>query len=105
MTATSFDVITAISFFAVAYLGGITTVTGAILAGLLVSQGVSVHLLSSAVGIPGNYQPLLAAIGVLATVTGNPDGIAGFMHRKWENFVEGRRFIPGALQLRREGAP
>jgi branched-chain amino acid transport system permease protein len=105
VTATSFDVITAISFFAVAYLGGITTVTGAILAGLLVSQGVSVHLLSSAVGIPGNYQPLLAAIGVLATVTGNPDGIAGFMHRKWENFVEGRRFIPGALQLRREGAP
>ena len=64
VTATEFDAITAVSMFAVAYLGGITTVTGAILAGTGI-RGNWVHLLNSLIGVPTSYQPLLAGVGVL----------------------------------------
>jgi branched-chain amino acid transport system permease protein len=86
VTSDEFDAITAVSIFAGAYLGGITTVTGAVLAGTLVSQGLGIHVLNALIGVPNTYQPLLAGVGVLGTVLGNPDGIAGFMHRKWDSF-------------------
>ena len=68
----------AISFLAVAYLGGITTVTGAVIGGLLVSQGFLMHLVTSLFGISSDFQLLFAGLAVLVTVTANPDGIAGF---------------------------
>jgi branched-chain amino acid transport system permease protein len=103
VTATEFDAITAVSMFAVAYLGGITTVTGAILAGTLVSEGLGVHLLNSLIGVPPTNQPLLAGVGVLGTVLGNPDGIAGFMHRKWDGFGHWRGGRP-AVSVKRHDA-
>ena len=102
VTATEFDAITAVSMFAVAYLGGITTVTGAMLAGLLVSEGIGIHLLNTLVGIPTTYQPLLAGVGVLGTVLGNPEGIAGFMHGKWDGFGRWRGGRPAVSVKRRD---
>ncbi len=96
VTSSEFDAITAVSIFAGAYLGGITTVTGAMIAGTLVAQGLGIHVLNSLIGVPDTYQPLLAGVGVLGTVLGNPDGIAGFMHRKWDNVGRWRngRLVP-----------
>lgn len=78
VTATRFTEFLAISFLAVAFLGGITTVTGAVIGGLLVSQGVMMLLITSIFGISSDFQLLLAGIAVLFTVIANPDGIAGF---------------------------
>jgi branched-chain amino acid transport system permease protein len=78
VTSTRFTEFLAISFLAVAFLGGITTVTGAVIGGLLVSQGILMHLITSLFGISSDFQLLLAGLAVLVTVVTNPDGIAGF---------------------------
>jgi branched-chain amino acid transport system permease protein len=78
VTANRFDEFTAITFLGVAYLGGITTVTGAVIGGLLVSQGFMMHTVTTLFGIGSDFQTLVAGIAVVATVIGNPDGMAGF---------------------------
>lgn len=77
VTANRFDEFTAITFLGVAYLGGITTVTGAVIGGLLVSQGFMMHTVTTLFGIGSDFQTLVAGIAVVATVIGNPDGMAG----------------------------
>lgn len=78
VTSSRFDYFTAILFLATAYLGGITTVTGAVIGGLLMSQGVMMYTVITLFGISSDFQTLVAGIAVIATVIGNPDGIAGF---------------------------
>ncbi|MCK6212122.1 ABC transporter permease [Georgenia sp. EYE_87] len=73
-----FTELMAISMLAVAFLGGITTVTGAVIAGLLVSQGILMHAVTSLFGISSDFQLLFAGLAVLVTVVANPSGIAGF---------------------------
>lgn len=78
VTAARFDYFTAILFLATAYLGGITTVTGAVIGGLLMAQGLLMYTITTLFGISSDFQTLVAGIAVIATVIGNPDGIAGF---------------------------
>jgi branched-chain amino acid transport system permease protein len=77
VTANRFDEFAAITFLGVAFLGGITTVSGAVLGGLLVSQGFMMYTVTTLFGIGTDFQILVAGIAVVATVIGNPDGMAG----------------------------
>ena len=77
VTAGDFGVVSALAFVAFAYLGGITTVTGAIIGGLLVTQGLGIQVGNSLFGIPVSYQQFIAGLALLQTITFNPDGIAG----------------------------
>ena len=77
VTANRFDEFAAITFLGIAFLGGITTVSGAVLGGLLVSQGFMMYTVTTLFGIGTDFQILLAGIAVVATVIGNPDGMAG----------------------------
>jgi branched-chain amino acid transport system permease protein len=102
VTSTRFTEFLAISFLAVAFLGGITTVTGAVIGGLLVSQGLLMHLITSAFGISSDFQLLLAGAAVLVTVITNPDGIAGFFRDRVARLRMPGRRAPAAVRSPRQ---
>lgn len=77
VTYTRFDAMTAVAFLAFAYLGGITTVTGAIVGGILVTQGIGFLSMREWFGLSDNYTLLVAGLAVIVTVVLNPNGISG----------------------------
>jgi branched-chain amino acid transport system permease protein len=79
---TQFGSANALVVLAFAYFGGITMVTGALLAGLGASQGLLPHALDQWLGLSGNWAVLIGAIGLILTLLTNPDGLAGTAYRK-----------------------
>jgi branched-chain amino acid transport system permease protein len=79
---TQFGSANALVVLAFAYFGGITMVTGALLAGLGASQGLLPHALDQWFGLSGNWAVLIGAIGLILTLLTNPDGLAGTAYRK-----------------------
>jgi branched-chain amino acid transport system permease protein len=77
VTAGRFGVVAALSFVAFAYLGGITTVSGAVFGGLLVTEGLVIHAVNVWFGVPTDYQLLIAGLALILTIMFNPLGIAG----------------------------
>ncbi len=72
----SFEVNTGILLFATAYLGGITSIGGAAVAGAIAPLGFVYVLLQNHINF-GQWYALIAGIGLILTVMNNPDGIAG----------------------------
>jgi branched-chain amino acid transport system permease protein len=72
-----FDVFASLSFLAFAYMGGISSVSGAVVGGFLVTNGLVFTALDDWFGLPLNYAPLVGGLGLIATVVLNPNGIAG----------------------------
>jgi branched-chain amino acid transport system permease protein len=72
-----FDYLQSLVFFAYAYLGGISSVTGAIIGGLIVSGGLLWTFLIEVVGISSDFTFLLGGIGLIAAAIFAPDGAAG----------------------------
>jgi ABC-type branched-subunit amino acid transport system permease subunit len=72
----SFTVFVSISILATAYIGGITSVSGAIVSGLLASGGLFFYGMSTWISSFGNYQLLLAGVGLVIVTMVNPGGIA-----------------------------
>ena len=79
--SSNFSVTVALSFVAFAYLGGITTVSGAIIGGLLSTEALIAYLGQRALGLSANTMLVLAGLLLILTVVQNPDGIAGVMMR------------------------
>jgi branched-chain amino acid transport system permease protein len=77
VTAGRFGIVTALGFVAFAYLGGITTVSGAVLRGMLVTEGLVIHAVNRWFGVPIAYQLLIAGLALILTIMFNPQGIAG----------------------------
>jgi len=73
---TPFDVFVSLSALATAYIGGITSVSGALIAGALASGGLVFFAIDEIVNIT-SAELLLAGVGVVLTAVLNPDGIAG----------------------------
>ena len=74
VTYTRFDAMTAVAFLAFAYLGGISTVTGAMIGGVLATQGVGFLALQTWFGLDDHYTLLIAGLSVISAVVFNPDG-------------------------------
>ena len=83
-----------LTFFAFAYLGGISGVSGAVAAGFLVPGGVMFTILDSVFGIPGEFAPILGGIGLILTAILNPEGIAGGFRVSIEQMRSKRRGVP-----------
>jgi branched-chain amino acid transport system permease protein len=83
LSADSFTVFVGLDMLAVAYLGGITSLSGAVLAGILGPLGILYVVLNSSFNL-GQYYQLVAGLGLLLTAILNQEGIAGEMHRNWE---------------------
>jgi branched-chain amino acid transport system permease protein len=94
VTSDQFVAMMSVSILAVAYLGGISTISGAVIAGTLVVGGVGFALIDEVVNL-GQYEPLIAGLGLVITAILNPEGISGVM-RATAKSVRLRldRFIP-----------
>jgi ABC-type branched-subunit amino acid transport system permease subunit len=72
----TFDVVTSILIFGTCYIAGITTVSGALLAGLVGSGGLLFVFINSHVQL-SNYYLLVSGIALIFTVIRHPEGIGG----------------------------
>jgi branched-chain amino acid transport system permease protein len=75
--ADKFDYLKSLTFFAFAYLGGISSVTGAISGGFLVGGGLVFTFLAEVLGIPPEFTLILGGIGLIFAAVRNPEGFAG----------------------------
>jgi branched-subunit amino acid ABC-type transport system permease component len=77
LSETSFGTFVSVSFLAIAFIGGVGRVSGAVLAGLLLaSGGLVATILNNAIDF-GSYLGLVSGLGVLILPLVHPDGIAG----------------------------
>ncbi|MFI5953924.1 ATP-binding cassette domain-containing protein [Cryptosporangium sp. NPDC051539] len=83
LSAESFGVFIGLSFLAVSYLSGITSVSGALLAGLSASLGVVYVFMDRNLHL-GSYYTLLTGLSLILTVLFNPIGIAGKTRSDYE---------------------
>lgn len=81
LSAESFTVFVGLQILAVAYLGGITSFGGALVAGVLGPLGIVYTLLHDTFDL-GNYYALISGLGLIITAILNPDGIAGATRRQ-----------------------
>jgi ABC-type branched-subunit amino acid transport system ATPase component len=76
LSADSFSTFVNISFLAFAYLGGITSVSGALVAGTLAPLGIG-YVISDRLLEAGSVYTLMAGLSLIFTAIFNPIGIAG----------------------------
>lgn len=86
----SFDAFASLAFVAVAYVGGIGRVSGAVVGGALVSSGVAFLLLDRAAGL-GRYQLLASGVAVVIAIVLAPDGLTGLASRLTRRLASGAR--------------
>ena len=77
-----FSAITAFTLIAYAYVGGITMVSGAVVAAVFATGGLSEYGMANWIGVSGLWLLLFGGCAVLCTVVLVPDGIAGGVHRR-----------------------
>ena len=82
VSADRFSALTALSLIAFAYIGGITMVSGALLAGFMATQGLSQYALQKWFGVSGDWTVLFAGAALVFNLVFYPDGIAGATHAK-----------------------
>ena len=84
VSAARFGFLIALGFVAFAYIGGITMVSGAIIGGLVATEGLVPYFFEEVFGISGNWSLLLGGLLLIVTLIQNPDGVAGTTYRKWQ---------------------
>jgi branched-chain amino acid transport system permease protein len=84
VSADRFSALTALTVIAFTYIGGITMVTGAVIAGFLATAGLSEYAMQTWFGISGTWTLLFGGWAVLSNVIFWPDGIAGGLYKKRE---------------------
>lgn len=81
ITAVSFDAFVSLSFLAIAYLGGITSVGGGLVGGLLAAGGLAFYgldkLVLSHISNGGQLTNTIAGLGLILTAVLNPEGMTG----------------------------
>lgn len=78
LSAESFSTLVGLSFLAMAYLGGITSVAGALVAGILGPLGIGFVVLDRQLELGDRYL-LLSGVALVLTSIFNPEGIVGQM--------------------------
>ena len=105
VTVTRFSALTALSLIALAYVGGVTMVSGALFAGLISVEALFPYALEKWFGIAGNWALLFAGLALILTLIQNPDGVAGATYRKHQ-LRKKRRGLgasrPGTVALTKE---
>jgi ABC-type branched-subunit amino acid transport system ATPase component/ABC-type branched-subunit amino acid transport system permease subunit len=72
-----FGAFAALALIAFTYFGGITMVTGAIIAGIGATEGLLPHGFDEFLGLSGNWAFFIGGIALIVTLLVNPEGIAG----------------------------
>ncbi|MET0525529.1 MAG: ABC transporter permease [Nocardioides sp.] len=95
LSVASFTVITGLVLLSLTYVGGVTSVGGAVIAGIVAPLGV-VHTFFNNTLDVGEYYPLVAALLLIVTAVANPSGIAGTMHSVGRHLRQARP-VPAPL--------
>jgi len=82
VSAVRFSAITAFTLIAFAYVGGITMVTGALIAGVFTTGGLGDYATTTWIGVSGVWLLLFGGWAVLSNVVFMPEGIAGRLWSK-----------------------
>ncbi len=77
VTPLTFGSVASITLLAIAYLGGIASVSGAVVGGLLVAGGVGFTALDQWFGVGDEYTLFLSGLGLVVTAVLRPEGVAG----------------------------
>ena len=78
----SFGTIASLVALAVAYLGGITCVSGAVTSGITATAGVAFYGMGQITGSLGQWEALIGGVLLIITAVLNPEGIAGGIRAK-----------------------
>ncbi|EON32858.1 ABC transporter-like protein [Gordonia terrae C-6] len=100
-TAGSYAVFAGIGLFAVFYIAGVTSISGAVLAGIIAPGGV-MYFVADKYGSFGDYYMLISGILLVLTVVTSPDGVIGYLHNIP---LRGRRRAPGQPHVADDAAP
>ena len=82
VSSARFGILIALGFVAFAYIGGITMVSGAVVGGLVATEGLIPYTIEEALNISGNWTLLVGGVILIVTLIQNPEGIAGTTYRK-----------------------
>ena len=80
VTDASYSVTLGFSAFALAYVAGITSISGGILAGVMASGGLLYMAVNRWISF-GSWYATIAGIGLVLTIVKEPEGIVGRFHR------------------------
>jgi branched-chain amino acid transport system permease protein len=83
----SYGTVASLTALAVAYLGGITSVSGAVTAGVVAASGLAFYAMGRVVGSLGRWEALISGVLLIVTAIQNPEGIAGAVRNR---FAEAR---------------
>ncbi|HAP78419.1 MAG TPA: hypothetical protein DCR14_20345 [Acidimicrobiaceae bacterium] len=78
----SYGTIASLTALAVAYLGGITSVSGAVTAGVMTTSGVAFFAMSQWFDALGSWEVLIGGVLLIVTAVKNPEGIAGAVRKQ-----------------------
>lgn len=78
----SFGAVASLTALAVAYLGGITCVSGAVTSGITASAGVSFYVIGSLFDALGQWEVFIGGLLLILTAILNPEGIAGGIRKQ-----------------------
>jgi ABC-type branched-subunit amino acid transport system ATPase component/ABC-type branched-subunit amino acid transport system permease subunit len=82
----SFAPLASVTFVTTAYIGGIGSIAGAVIAGLISAGGPVFELFASSPSVD-RYQALIAGAGVVLTAVLNPDGVAPELNKNYKALV------------------
>ncbi len=98
VSANSYTFFSSMVLLAFAYLGGIASISGAVLAGVFASDGIGFKALDSGwarLGIEfGRWEIIVGAIGLVFMAVKNPEGLAGTVHRVGRRWAARRDRVP-----------
>ncbi len=80
----SYGTVASLAALAVAYLGGITSVSGAVTSGILAASGIAFYASSQVYGSLGAWEALIGGVLLIFTAITNPEGVAGAFRSKAE---------------------
>lgn len=104
LSAASFSAQVSIEIMALAYLGGITSVSGGFVSGLLVAGGLASTFMDQVLHL-GNYYFLLSGVAVAVAAVINPEGVASRASSQftslqhWLAVRRGLAGVPMAIEL------
>jgi branched-chain amino acid transport system permease protein len=113
VSSTRFGAVSALGLIAFAYFGGITMVSGAVIAGVGATEGLFPHAFDTWFGLNGTYALLVGGFALIITLLINPEGIAGTGYKKQQQkkkrqaagTVPARRFVPRLSRAGGKEAP
>jgi branched-chain amino acid transport system permease protein len=76
VTAAQFVALSSVTALALAFIAGVSRISGALVAGALAAQGLVTLILEQVMHI-GEYHPLVTGVGLIVAAVRHPEGIAG----------------------------